>query len=82
MSILNEPHHVIRLQLANILAKAEYEGGWAEYAVYCGGDPKSGFEELDSAVAALYAANEEVHRIANKLALRYDVGDEYWNEQD
>jgi hypothetical protein len=82
MSILNDPDHLIRERLAELLAKAEYEGGWAMYAIYCGGFAGSDFDELNIAVERLYRANEEVHRIANKLALRYDVGEDYWNEDN
>lgn len=55
------------------LRAAEEQGSWAAYAVYVLGEASSGNEELDSAIAALYSANETVHRIANKLALRYDL---------
>lgn len=82
MSILNEPDHIIREKLSALLAKAEYEGGWSAYAIYCGGNADSDFEELNEAVERLYRVNEEVHRIANKLALRYEVGEDYWNEED
>lgn len=55
------------------LRKAEEEGGWANYAVYCMGSCDSGSDDLNAAIAELYETNEKVHRIANQLALRYDV---------
>ena len=60
-------------QLQDTLEKASYEGGWADFATYCGGEWDSGDEELDKAIQELYNANEKVHLIANKLALRYDL---------
>lgn len=60
-------------KLDAVLRKAEEEGGWANYAVYCMGSCDSGSGDLDHAIAQLYEANETVHRIANQLALRYDV---------
>lgn len=56
-----------------VLRDAEKTGSWAEYAVYMLGDCGSGEDELDNAVANLYEANEAMHRVANKLALRYDL---------
>jgi methyl-accepting chemotaxis protein len=64
---------VIADALNKLLRDAENIGSWAEYAVHVLGDSSSGIEELDTAIAQLYSANENVHRIANKLALRYDV---------
>jgi hypothetical protein len=55
------------------LRRAEEVGGWADYAVYVLGMADTGSEELDEALERLYEANESVHRIANKLALRYDL---------
>lgn len=55
------------------LRQAEEQGGWAAYAVYTLGMPDTGSELLDGAIGRLYEANEEVHRLANKLALRYDL---------
>jgi hypothetical protein len=52
---------------------AEKQGSWADYAVYMLGDADTGDEELNVAISDLYRANETVHRIANKLALRYDL---------
>ena len=59
--------------LDNVLRAAEEQGSWAEYAVYTLGEVHSGDEELDAAIAELYRANEAVHRIANKLSLRYEL---------
>jgi len=55
------------------LREAEKAGTWADYAVETMGEIKSGDEELDQALYRLYTANEDVHRIANKLALRYEL---------
>jgi len=63
----------IKEKLEQTFIRAAWEGGWAEYAVWCGGDGDTGDEDLDEALLALYAANEKVHYLANKLALRYDL---------
>ncbi|UFK09625.1 hypothetical protein [Xanthomonas phage DES1] len=63
----------IKERLEEAINKSQYEGGWAEYAVYCGGEADTGVAELDEAIEALYDANERVHYLANKLALRYDL---------
>ena len=63
----------IKEKLEETFSKADYEGGWAEYAVWCGGEADTGDEDLDKSIAALYDANERVHYLANKLALRYDL---------
>lgn len=55
------------------LRAAEEQGGWANYAVYCLGQADTGDDQLDEYIAALYEANEAVHRRANQLALHYDV---------
>lgn len=55
------------------LRSAEEQGSWAQYAVYILGMPDSGDDDLDEAISRLYIANEDVHRIANKLALRYEL---------
>lgn len=60
-------------KLDALFRDAEGHGTWADYAVYTLGDVDSGDEDLDNAISELYIANEAVHRIANKLALRYDV---------
>lgn len=73
MSILNEPDHIIQNHLTILFSKVDWEGGWSEYATYCGGEANSGIPELDEAVSELYAANERVHLIANKLRIKYDV---------
>ena len=73
MSILNEPDHVIREHLSEVIQKVDWEGGWASFAVYCGGSHETGFSELDQAVEELYLANEKVHRIANALCIKYGV---------
>lgn len=56
-----------------VLREAEQQGSWAEFAVWCMGESYSGDKDLDKAIEELYAANERVHYIANKLALRYDL---------
>lgn len=56
-----------------VLREAEKQGSWAEYAVYMLGDCGSGVRELDNAVEELYIANETMHRVANKLALKHDL---------
>lgn len=55
------------------LREAEKQGSWAEYAVFCLGQADSPESDLNDAIAELYAANENVHRLANKYALRYEV---------
>jgi hypothetical protein len=55
------------------LRAAEKAGTWAEYAVEVMGEPDTGDPEFDDAVMGLYIANEEMHRTANKLALRYEL---------
>lgn len=55
------------------LREAEQQGGWSSYAVWCLGEADSGDRELDIAITELYTANENVHRLANKLALRYNL---------
>lgn len=64
---------LVQSVLNSAFRQAEELGGWADYAVYCLGDSITGIEEFDNAVAELYQANENMHRVANKLALRYDV---------
>lgn len=59
--------------LQRTFKEAEAQGTWADYAVYTMGETNSGDEELDNAIAFLYSANENVHRIANKLALRHEI---------
>lgn len=63
----------VKDRLADAMAKASHEGGWSEYATYCGGEADTGDAELDKAIEELYDANERVHYLANKLALRYDL---------
>lgn len=60
-------------QINRTLRDAEQQGGWADYAVYVLGDTDTGDEELNKAITELYVANEAVHRIANKLALHYEL---------
>lgn len=60
-------------KLNRALRDAEAEGSWAEYTVMMLGECDTGDEDLDNALAALYTCNETVHRLANKLALRYDL---------
>ena len=60
-------------KLDTVLRDAESNGGWAMYAVHVLGDADSGDDELDKAIASLYHANEDVHKRANKLALRYNL---------
>lgn len=48
-------------------------GGWPQYAVHCMGDADTGDDDLDFALAELYSANENLHRVANKLALRHGL---------
>lgn len=55
------------------LRQAEAIGSWADFAVHCMGECDSGEPTLDEAIRNLYEANEAVHRISNKLALRHDV---------
>ncbi len=62
-----------QLRLDAFLREAEQQGTWADFAVWCMGVADSGESELDDAIAELYYANEVVHRVANKLALRYEV---------
>jgi hypothetical protein len=64
---------MVRESLNKTFREAEQVGTWADYAVHTMGDVKSGDDELDLAINRLYTANEDVHRLANKLALRYDV---------
>lgn len=73
MSILNEPEHIIREHLTEVMQKMDWEGGWAQYASYMGGSGETDFPELDLAIEELYAANEKVHRIANALCIKYGV---------
>lgn len=53
--------------------EAEQVGTWADFAVQVMGEANTGDDELDHAIYGLYTANEEVHRLANKLALRHEV---------
>lgn len=55
------------------LREAELQGSWSAYAVFCLGEANTGDADLDEAIRCLYEANESVHRIANKLALRYEL---------
>jgi len=73
MDLSDKPDHIIAEVLYNLQAKVEWEGGWAEYAVYCGGEPDTGFPELDQAIAKLYEVNEDLHFTANALFTRYGV---------
>lgn len=61
------------LKVDAAIRRAEQLGTWAEYAVEVMGEPETGDQEFDDAVKGLYIANEEMHRTANKLALRYDL---------
>lgn len=70
--------YVNKEKLNQSLRDAEACGTLAEFAVFVLGDSDTGSEELDEALTALYAANEAAHRVANKLALRYDL--ELFNE--
>lgn len=70
---LPESEHEIRELLYSLLGRVEWEGGWAEYATYCGGEPDTGFPELDSLIAQLYSLNEQLHYTANTLFTRYGV---------
>lgn len=74
MSILDDmPDHEIIAILSDLFDKVEWEGGWADYAVYCGGDAGTGIEKLDRAVEDLYRAGETMHRIANELRTKYNL---------
>lgn len=59
--------------LNKVFREAEQVGTWADYAVHTMGEVNSGDDELDQAIYRLYTANEDVHRIANKLALRHEI---------
>ena len=63
----------VQQSLDKMYRDAEQIGSWADYAVYMMGDVDSGDENLDAAISELYEANERVHRLANQLALRYEV---------
>lgn len=66
--------HTTEAQSINrVLREAEQQGGWADYAVYVMGDAECENEELNDAIENLYRANEHMHRVANKLALHYDL---------
>lgn len=56
-----------------VFRDAEDQGSWSAYAIFCMGEVNSGDKELDKAIEMLYNANEEVYRLANKLALRHNL---------
>lgn len=60
-------------ELNAILREAETQQSWAEYAVFVRGEANSSDEQFNEAIRCLYEANETVHRVANQLAIRYDV---------
>lgn len=57
----------------DVLREAESWGSWAEYAVWHLGEVNTGEPEFDKLIADLYTINENVHKMANQLALRYDL---------
>lgn len=64
----------MNIKFEQTIKEAEALGGWVDYAVHYLGICDTGDEELDQLLEDLYVANESVHRVANKLSLRYDVG--------
>lgn len=61
------------VELNALLREAEEQGSLAGYAVFVLGEANSSDEQFNEAIRCLYEANETVHRVANQLALRYDV---------
>lgn len=64
-------------KLDKTFREAEEHGTWAAYAVWCLGDADTGDDALDQYLTDLYRANEQVHKRANQLALRYEI--EFFN---
>lgn len=64
---------VLKNKLDDLLDKVQWEGGWAEFASYCGGEADTGDEELDNLVQELYNINEKLHRRANTLCVQNDL---------